>query len=294
MISIVNIIDQYLDELQFVRRYSLMTVEAYKTDLFSFRDFSISSSKVNIEDITEKFIKLFLMKLLDAGLDKNSISRKLSAIRGLFKYAFQNNYIELNPTASLSNPKSSRKLPGIISADSITMLYKIIDQKDDDPNLVKAIFEILYGCALRRNELCSLLSVNVDLKNQTLKIIGKGDRMRIVPIGVKSKQVLEKYTLHRPNIFKEKYFFTTIDGKKLYPQMIYRIVRKYLSQITDIKKRSPHILRHSAATHMLDNGADILAVKEILGHQNLSTTQIYTHVSIERLKSTYKKSHPKS
>ncbi len=294
MISIAKIVDQYLEELEFVRRYSLMTVEAYKGDLLAFRDFSISCSKLNIEDITEKFIKSFLMKLSQSGLDKNSISRKLSAVRGLLKYAFQNNYIEINPTSDLTNPRLSRKLPGIISVDSIDMLYKIIDQKDDDPILVKAIFEVLYGCALRRSELCNLLSIDVDLNEKTLRITGKGDRTRIVPIGNKSKQVLEKYIHQRQNIFNGKYFFTTSDGEKIYPQMVYRLVRKYLSQITDIKKRSPHILRHSAATHMLDNGADILAVKEILGHQNLSTTQIYTHVSIERLKSTYKKSHPKS
>ncbi|HMU42150.1 MAG TPA: tyrosine-type recombinase/integrase [Ignavibacteriaceae bacterium] len=294
MMGIAKIVDQYLEELEFVRRYSLMTIEAYKGDLLAFRDFSINCSKQNIEDITEKFIKSFLMKLSQSGLDRNSISRKLSALRGLFKYAFQNNYIEINPTSELTNPRLSRKLPGIISADSIEELYKIIDQKDDDPILVKAIFELLYGCALRRSELCNLLSVDVNLNNQTIRIVGKGDRTRIVPIGNKSKQILEEYIHQRSNIFNGKYFFTTSDGKKIYPQMVYRLVKKYLSQITDIKKRSPHILRHSAATHMLDNGADILAVKEILGHQNLSTTQIYTHVSIERLKSTYKKSHPKS
>jgi len=294
MISIAKIVDQYLDELEFVRRYSSLTVEAYRGDLFAFRDFSISCSKLNIEDITEKFIKSFLLKLSQSGLDKNSISRKLSAVRGLFKYAFQNNYIEMDPTSVLTNPRLSRKLPGIISADSIDMLYKIIDLKDDEPFLTKAIIEVLYGCALRRSELCNLLSIDVDLNSQTLRVIGKGDSTRIVPIGNKSKQILEKYIIQRPNIFTEKYFFTTIDGKRIYPQMIYRLVRKYLSQITDIKKQSPHILRHSAATHMLDNGADIFAVKEILGHKNLSTTQIYTHVSIERLKSSYKKSHPKS
>lgn len=294
MISIEHVVDQYLNELQFVKRYSLMTIDAYKSDLRVFKDYSLNNSKRNIEGMTEKFIKSFLMNLSQSGLEKKSISRKLSTIRGLFKYAYQNNIIETNPAAYINNPKSVRKLPEIISVDLIENMYKIIDEKDNDPILVKSIFEILYGCALRRSELCNLLFIDVDLENNSLKVFGKGGKTRIVPIGSKSKIILEEYLTQKMKSPESKYFLTTKEGEKLYPQKVYRIVKNYLSKVTDIKKRSPHILRHSAATHMLDNGADLLAVKEILGHENLSTTQIYTHVSIERLKSTYKKSHPKS
>jgi site-specific recombinase XerD len=165
---------------------------------------------------------------------------------------------------------------------------------EEDAAQVKVIFELLYGSALRVSELCNLNRADIDLERKTLRVTGKGNKIRIVPIGEKSIETLSNYLSKFPIKSLNEPLIETKKGGRIYPRLVHRIVNKYLALVTDIKKKSPHVLRHSAATHMLDNGADIMAVKEILGHENLSTTQIYTHVSIERLKSTYKKSHPKS
>jgi site-specific recombinase XerD len=234
------------------------------------------------------------MNLSEQKIEKSSITRKLSALRGLFKFAFNEELTAHNPTSLLKNPKTSKKLPEIISAESILKIYELADEAEDDPFMVITIFELLYGCSLRVSELCDLKVSDLDLSKGMLRILGKGSKIRVVPVGDKSIEIIKTYLNFNPRENIKLPLITLKNGKKLYPRYVYRIVNKYLSKVTDIKKKSPHILRHSSATHMLDLGADLRAVKEILGHENLRTTQIYTHVSIERLKKAYKKSHPKS
>ena len=292
--EIESVIHKFLEDISQVRRYSPLTIKSYSEDLSEFVDFCKKSNKFNIEDISERIIRYYLVHLNDKELERTSISRKLSSLRGLFKFSFQHNYSETNPAQTLSNPKIKRKLPEVTTQGSISDIYKEIEKDSDEPELHKAIFEILYGCAIRVSELCNLNLSDIDLDRKSLTVSGKGNKMRIVPIGSKSILVIKEYFL----VIKDRKFneplFLAPNSQRVYPRYIYRIVNKYLHRVSDIKKTSPHILRHSAATHMLDNGADLRVVKEILGHENLSTTQIYTHVSIERLKSTYKKSHPKS
>ena len=227
-------------------------------------------------------------------LNTKSISRKLAVLRSLFKFSFQRDIIKGNPATDIHNPKTKRELPEVISTEVILSAYLEAEKKDENPELIKVIFELLYGCAIRVSELCGLNKVDLDLSGQTLKVLGKGNKNRIVPIGNQSIQIIMNYLSARGNIKGKEPLIITGTGRRIYPRFVHRIINKYLSIVSDAKKKSPHVLRHSAATHMLDNGADLRAVKEILGHENLSTTQIYTHVSIERLKSTYKKSHPKS
>ncbi len=291
--NIDRVAEEYLEELRYVRRYSLLTIKSYSEDMNDFIKFCKGKSKLVIGEISEKFIKSFLMSLNERELDKKSISRKLSALRGMFKFSYQRNYIQSNPAAIISNPKSQRKLPEIVSTELILKIYQLAEE-DKDPALVKVIFELLYGCALRVSELCSLNFIDLDLNEKIIRIKGKGNKMRIIPVGSKSVPVITEYLNGKPKMNVNSALLTDKEGKRIYSRFVHRIVFKYLSKVTDIKKKSPHILRHSAATHMLDKGADLRAVKEILGHENLSTTQIYTHVSIERLKSTYKKAHPKS
>jgi len=286
-------LQEYLRYLKSIRRYSDNTVKSYRADLDEFISYCLEYSKKDISAISEKFIKSYLMVLSESGITKKSISRKISSIKGLFKFAYLNEYIKANPASSISGPKIPRKLPEVASATAILDAYKEID-KEKDSEMTKAIFEILYGCAIRVDELCKLNYGDLDLKEQTLKVLGKGSKMRIVPVGGKSVEVINKYLELKTFDVAALPLFTTEKGKRIYPRLVHRLVNKYLSLVTDLKKKSPHVLRHSAATHMLDNGADLKAVKEILGHENLSTTQIYTHVSVERLKSTYKRSHPKS
>ena len=289
-----QVIEQYLTELKSIKRYSPNTIKSYKEDLLGFDYYCQSNMKENIELISNKFIKSFLMTLNEQGLDKRSIARKLASVRGLFKYAYQRELIVSNPALQISNPKLERKLPEVVSLDSILKIYTLADEAEKNPILVKVIFELLYGCALRVSELCSINSSDVNLKSGVLKVKGKGNKERIVPIGSQSAKIINEYFSWRKSIAGGNAFLINNEGQRIYPRFVHRLVQKYLSKVTDVKKKSPHVLRHTAATHMLDRGADIRAVKEILGHENLSTTQIYTHVSIERLKSTYKKAHPKS
>jgi site-specific recombinase XerD len=288
-----KVTEEYLQYLKSVKRYSGNTVKSYRADLEGFSSYCNEHSKKQISEISEKFIKSYLMVLSETGIERKSISRKISSIKGLIKFAYINEYIISNPVSAITGPKVKRKLPEVASVASILDAYKEIE-KDENPEEVKAIFEILYGCAIRVDELCKLNYGDLNLKEKTLRVFGKGSKTRIVPVGEKSAVVIREYLDSKKFKSISNPLFLTKNGKRIYPRLVHRLVNKYLSLVTDLKKTSPHVLRHSAATHMLDNGADLNAVKEILGHENLSTTQIYTHVSVERLKSAYKKSHPKS
>ena len=274
--DIRSISERYIDDLGNIRRYSSNTLKSYKTDLDEFIKYCSDNSKIEISEISEKLVKSFLMALSENQISKKSISRKLAAIRGLFKFAFQLEIIKVNPTSVIVNPKSARKLPEVTSTNSILNIYKLVEEekKPYDAKLIIAIIELLYGCALRVDELCKLNNIDIDLKEKSLKVKGKGSKTRIVPVGDKSVSIINDYlSIKKKNGGREALFITD-KGNRIYPRYVHRIVNKYLSKVTDIKKKSPHILRHSAATHMLDNGADLRAVKEILGHENLSTTQI--------------------
>ena len=292
--TIELLIKKFISYISNISRYSTNTIKAYSKDLADFSEYCVSKEKTEIKDINERFIKSYLINLNEGNLEKKSISRKLASIRSLFKYAFQNDFIAENPVALVKNPKSKRKLPEVVSNETIPKIFETVDEIGAQPELVTVIFELLYGSALRVSELCNLRFKDYNPNKGQLLVSGKGSKTRIVPVGDKAKLAMSKYLILNPVTSKDEYLIRTKKNDKLYPRLVHRIVNKYLSRVSDIKKKSPHILRHSAATHMLDNGADLRAVKEILGHENLSTTQIYTHVSIERLKSTYKKSHPKS
>ncbi|MDY0082176.1 MAG: tyrosine-type recombinase/integrase [Ignavibacteriaceae bacterium] len=292
--TIEIIINKYLSNLRNVSRYSEHTIKAYTNDLTEFTKYCILNERLNILQINERFLKSYLIYLNEKELDKKTISRKLASVRSLFKYAFQNDLIKENPVLLIKNPKSKRKLPEVISDSAIPELLNNVKESNENPELISVIFEILYGSALRVSELCNLKFKDYNENKEQFIVTGKGNKTRIVPAGKKTMLAISKYLNLFPVTSKNDYLIRTKKNDKLYPRFVYRIVNKYLSGVSDIKKKSPHILRHSAATHMLDNGADLRAVKEILGHENLSTTQIYTHVSIERLKTTYKKSHPKS
>ncbi len=293
----------YLDELQKIKRFSINTVRAYRNDLLQFTEFCNSLNKFELREVNIKILRRYLMHLAEQKLTTASISRKLSAIRSMFDFAVQENMLEENSAANLASPKIKRKLPEIFSFNEYELIIKKISENQpaiektrnlNNTYLVKAIFEVLYSTAIRVSELCGLNIKDVDFSNRTIKVLGKGSKERIVPIGNISLRYLSEYLKTRKSYNYESPMFITSAGKRISARLVHRIVNKYMSQVVDLHKNSPHILRHSAATHMLDNGADLLAVKEILGHENLSTTQIYTHVSVDRLKKIYKQAHPKS
>lgn len=297
--SISDIINLFLAQIEFENRFSAHTLKAYKSDLEQFLRYCNDYEKSDLNKIDIKFVKRFLIAQSENNLEKSSISRKLSSIKGLFKFAFNNEHLETNYISFIKSPKVVRKLPEIISKNEFVLIENFLENEkiDDetlDLELIKVIFELLYGCSLRVSEVCNLKRNNININENTIRLIGKGNKMRVVPFGDKSKIVLQNYFSSDRTINTNGYFLHTREGKKIYERLAYRLVNKYLSGVTDISKKSPHILRHSSATHMLDNGANLNAIKEILGHSDLSTTQIYTQVSIEQLKNVYKKSHPKS
>ena len=248
----------------------------------------------DLNSISDRTIRLYLVDLNEEELDRSTISRKLSVLRGFFSYAEEHELIEKNPINAINNPKSKRKLPEIITLDSYEKILKLIDEESNDNTDKKLIFELLYGCALRVSEVCNLNFGDIDLNRKSIRVLGKGNKTRIVPFGQKSIEIYKQYLASRGTQKGNDPLLLTSRGKRIYPRYVSRLVEKYLSKVTDISKKSPHVLRHAAATHMLDNSADLMGVKEILGHENLSTTQIYTHISIERLKKAHKKAHPKA
>ncbi|MCL6099813.1 MAG: tyrosine-type recombinase/integrase [Bacteroidetes bacterium] len=295
-LDLKTVADEMLSEMSGITRASENTLEAYSRDIKEFVNFCSEKEINSIDRVSERTIRHFIIRLNENESTKSTISRKLSSLRRLFLFAIKNEYIEKNPIDKIPNPKVTRKLPEIINVDSYLEIFSLVDKENEvkESRQIKAIFELLYGCALRVSELCSLDVGDVDFHGMSIRVLGKGSKVRVVPLGSKSAEVLKDYlgTLsaksHSVPLFAEE------NGERITRHYVYRLVKKYLSKVTDIDKKSPHILRHSAATHMLDNEADIMAVKEILGHENLSTTQIYTHVSVERLKKSYKKAHPKS
>ncbi len=287
-------INNYLLELSNIKMVSEHTVVAYRKDLEQFISFLDTKEITSLKLVSERIVKHYLVKLNEDGLNRSSISRKLSVLRGYFNFLLKNGIISKDISSSIKNPKIKRKLPEIITLDSFLKILKLLDEENKKNKNHKLIFELLYGCALRVSELCNLNIGDIDLDRKSIRVVGKGSKTRVVPLGNKSLNILNEYLATRDSLHKSQPLILTSTNRRIYPKYVSRLVEKYLSKVSDVKKKSPHILRHAAATHMLDNGADLLAVKEILGHENLSTTQIYTQVSIERLKNAYKKAHPKS
>ncbi|PIQ07704.1 MAG: recombinase XerC [Ignavibacteriales bacterium CG18_big_fil_WC_8_21_14_2_50_31_20] len=291
-----TIINQYLSDLKGVKNASYHTISAYNRDIKQFSLFINEINIFDIEKITKKHIRMFIVQLNSNGNSTATIARKLTTLRGVFRFSIRNGFVENNPLKDISNPKIKRNIPETLSLNSFENIINKLSQKEVSENnlLLIAIFELLYGSALRVSELCALNYQDVDLIGKVIKVKGKGSKERIVPLGTQSIEAIKNYLKFLEPKIKSAPLFISATGKRIYPRIIQKYVNENIQLVSDISKKSPHVLRHSAATHMLDNGADLLSVKEILGHENLSTTQIYTHVSVERLKNTYKSSHPKS
>jgi site-specific recombinase XerD len=298
------LMSDYLRELSGVKRVSTNTLDSYKKDLNQFLIFSEKRKIENIKSVNTRIIRNFIIHLnSEKELSRNSISRKLSTLRGFFNFAVIHDELESNPLKQIKSPKVKRKIPATLSLDSFREIVKFLKYEADlnNTSYIVAIYELLYGCALRVSEVCNLNLGDIDPVNRSIRIFGKGSKERIVPIGTKSLKNIDEYITSVPGKKYNDPLFTAPNGARVYPRYIQRLIKKVdklIGKSEHIKNlqstNNPHVLRHSAATHMLDKGADLMSVKEILGHENLSTTQIYTHISVERLKKTYKRAHPKS
>lgn len=297
-------IRRFLEYLRHQRNLSPHTIAAYGSDLSQFYEFTcrhFSSNDPVFSAIDRLTIRLFLGDLLDKGMSKKSVARKLASLRSFLKFLVKSKLIAGNPAASVVSPRIAKKLPSFLDESSIGRMMDLPDRSTPEGVRDLAVLELLYGTGMRLAELVQLDISSIDFSNGTVKLLGKGRKHRVVPIGTKAGKALREYLTVRATLFSKQTtgteknaLFLSGQGKRIYPKAIYLIVHKYISMVSEIEKKSPHVLRHTFATHLLNRGADLRAVKELLGHESLSTTQVYTHVTVDRLKRIYKLAHPKA
>ncbi|MFK7903939.1 MAG: tyrosine-type recombinase/integrase [Chitinophagales bacterium] len=288
----------FLKYLEYEKRCSPLTIKAYEKDIEQFTEFV--ALQYEIEDllkIEHKQVRYWIISLINESYKASSVTRKLRTISSLYSFLQKRSYVEGNPCIGVKVPKIPHRLPSFIEEDKIQKLFKNIGLTksfEDIRNLL--ILELFYATGMRRAELIGLTIHSIDTANQQIKVLGKGNKERSLPIGKKINHLLQKYLQARTEYFpdcQENAVFLTNKGKPLYPKFVYNLVNKYLSSIVTNEHKSPHVLRHSFATNLLNNGADLYAVKELLGHSSLAATQIYTHNTIEKLKQAYQQAHPR-
>ncbi|MGN7708898.1 tyrosine-type recombinase/integrase [Chryseobacterium sp. 22543] len=288
-------LEKFLEYLQFEKRYSPHTVTSYKKDLEDFSHFFLrTESSDNLAKADKKIIRNFIVELSENDISKRSINRKLSSLRSFYLFLLKIGEIKISPTEGISSLKfyAEKQIP--MSKEEMTDLNdRIFEQMHDV--LEKCIMEVLYQTGMRKAELCGLIFEHVDLCENELRVIGKGNKERVIPVSNELSELLKSYlAIRNPQTEFKSYFFVNKKGKKLNEKFVYVVVNKYLSLITTKEKKSPHILRHSFATHVLDNGAEISKVKKILGHSSLASTQVYTNANIEQLKKVFNQAHPRA
>ena len=288
---------EFLKYLKTQKGYSKHTVTSYGSDLKYFSKFCSENRLCNsIDDANSKTVRKWISSLKQEGMSSRSVNRKIASLKSYFIYLLRRDIIKTNPAENITNLKSAKKLPDFIKEDVLNCLFdgsyfpKNFEGKRD-----RLIIELLYATGIRRAELTGLKLSNVDTTQSKVKVLGKQNKERIIPYPTPlNKRIKEYIELRKEQTPEDTCFFITEKGKPIYSKLVYRVVKKYLSYSTSLKKKSPHILRHTYATHLLNNGADINAVKELLGHANLSATQIYTHNTFERLTNIYKQAHPRA
>jgi integrase/recombinase XerC len=291
-----NNIASFLSYLAHQKQYSEHTLKAYSNDLLSFKDYVELFYEVKLpEDVSRRMVSSFIAELAEQGLAPRTINRKLSAIQSFFNHLHKRDILQQNPVRNIQRPKTPKRLPSIIRSEQVRSLLAEETFTNDFEGLRdRALLSTFYACGLRRDELIGLKGNNIDWVTGQIKVLGKRNKERIIPIGNDLLQVLDAYKRIKVAEFDEReVFFLTSKGEKMYPSLVYQIVKNYLSKVTTIEKKSPHVLRHTFATHLLNEGANLQSIKELLGHESLATTQVYTHTSLAQLKEIYNKAHPR-
>ena len=292
-------IEEFINYISFEKRYAQNTLTAYQKDLSDFKDFIEKTFEVYTpQDVKPEFIRTWIHTFITAKISAVTIHRKISAVKSYYKYLLKNNIAAKNPLLTIQLPKKPKRLPVFIDETKMDLLQI----QETNSNLCsyqllmqKLVLELFYQTGIRRTELVNLLEKNIDFYTREIKVMGKRSKERIVPFGAELKTLLEDYISEKEKIgLPKEFLFYQENGNKIYDKWIYLLVKNQLSTVTTLKKKSPHVLRHSFATHLLNNGADIMSVKNLLGHTSLAATQVYTHNTIEKLKSTYKKAHPRA
>ena len=288
----MNYIDSFLQYIQFEKRYSKHTLEAYQNDLHHFFEYL---KRMEIEEVKLVNVRSWMVDMVENGFEMRSIHRKISSLRSYYKFLNKTGKSKDNPVNGLKLPKIGRRLPEYVQEDQIVELLNGIEVKDDFFNLRdKLILHLFYMTGIRRSELMGITRESMDEFRGVLKIMGKGGKERLIPVDREVIQLFASYVNERSLLGGLDPFWITDTGKRVSPKWVYNLVNKYLGLAGYGGKKSPHVIRHSFATHLSNGGADLNAIKELLGHSSLAATQIYTHNSVERLKRIYEKAHPKA
>ena len=289
----------FVDYLKFEKRYSPHTITSYEADINAFFDYlDLHYGKLQLSEITHNLIRSWLADLKEKKLTSKSINRKISTLRSFFKYHLKRGAIDIMPTAKLIAPKISKRLPVFIKESETVQLLETLNSSTEDWRTLNArmLISLFYATGMRLSELLGLKEKQLDPARLQVRVLGKGNKERIIPVSKEVIQGIQEYQALKRKTFEntEDVLLVTEKGKKIYPKYAWALVNTYLGQIPTLDKKSPHVLRHTFATHLMNNGAELNAVKELLGHSSLASTQVYTHNTIEKLKDIHKKAHPKS
>jgi len=292
------VIDSFLDYLRYERNYSGLTIDVYGRDISQFRDFiqerNISFIPAEVEPVQ---IREWIIHLMDNGYSPNSVNRKLSSLRTFYKFLMKRGVVDKDPLVKIAGPKKKKPLPSFLKESEIN---KLLDETEFEEGFAgirdRLIIEMFYSTGIRRSELIGIKDEDVDFYTQQVKINGKRNKQRLIPFGDPLKKSLMEYITVRNQTVSSapEAFFVSENGRPLSSQLIYNMVKRNLSKVVTLKKRSPHVLRHTFATVMLNNDADLSTVKELLGHSSLASTEVYTHTTFEELKKIYKQAHPRA
>lgn len=296
-----EIIQNFLRYLSKERHYSPHTIKAYQVDLNQFSEFvnnlKPKQNPVGIDHISKEDIRSFLGNLLRTGMNTRTIARKMASLRAFFKYLVRTEKITVNPVSALVSPKLEKRLPEFFREDEMRDVLKKVTVDSVQGLRDRAILELFYGTGMRLSELINMNTNDLDFHAGTVRVLGKGGKERIIPVGRNIRQSVYLYFQNRneyhPKTGNQAMFLNRF-GRRISARGVQLIVQRCLKKVSDKKKLSPHVLRHTFATHLLDHGADLEAVKELLGHVNLSTTQVYTHLTMDRLRQIYQQAHPRA
>ena len=288
----------FLDYLRFQKRYSVHTLTAYETDLFQFFSFLDGAyAPYQLTDVKQAWVRSWLADLRDQGMEAKSINRKISSLKSFFKFQVREGVIPGTPMAVVVSPRIPKKLPRFIPEADLQQLFEFLEFPDDWSGITaKLVLRLLYQTGMRRGELVGIQERDIDFGNAQLKLHGKGGKERLIPLHRDLLHVLEDYIRQKRMNWPDASatLLLTSKGKAIYPRYVHDVVQRYLGAVTTVEQRSPHVLRHSFATHLMNEGAPLNAVKELLGHSSLAATQVYTHNTIEKLRNVYQQGHPRA
>lgn len=291
-------VDKYIEYLRYEKNYSSHTEISYYTDLVQFKNFiETYYPEVELESVDGDIVRAWIISLMESKTSARSVNRKLSSLKSFYRYLQKMGQITMSPLKKISGPKAKKPIPSFVDySDMEKVLDLEVQDNDYESFRDKVILELFYVTGMRRAELIGLTDKDVDLYAGNIRVTGKRNKQRIIPISKNTIALIDSYIEIRNNNFENQTaaFFVKKDGEPIYPMLIHRVVSNHLKWIPTLAKASPHVLRHSFATGMLNNGADINAVKELLGHSSLASTEIYTHTSFDELKKIYNKAHPRA